>query len=187
MTNLTNHLKCLSILLWSIIWRASVLGKLKACKSVKHKLQQTKHNFNRIATVLPMIVPDEPKCGIKSRKWTMSSVTWHWSTRMLYKDITSQVTVSGHPTNKINIQRSAQQGFPFSMILFVLSTIPLINMIKANKIITGHISKYVYPVKVQLRMWQSDNFIAYLMKLNMSMKFMKFMISMLRPLKLPVT
>ena len=35
------------------------------------------------------------------------------------------------------------------MILFVLSTIPLINMIKADKRITGHITKYVRPVKVQ--------------------------------------
>ena len=35
------------------------------------------------------------------------------------------------------------------MILFGLSTIPLINMIKADKRITGHITKYVRPVKVQ--------------------------------------
>ena len=70
-------------------------------------------------------------------------------TRMLYKDITSQVVVNGQPTNKINIQRGVRQGCPYSMILFVLSTIPLINMIKADKRITGHITKYVRPVKVQ--------------------------------------
>ena len=57
-------------------------------------------------------------------------------TRMLYKDITSQVVVNGQPTNKINIQRGVQQGCPYSMILFVLSAIPLINMIKADKRIT---------------------------------------------------
>ena len=70
-------------------------------------------------------------------------------TRMLYKDITSQVVVNGQPTDKINIQRGVRQGCPYSMILLVLSTIPLINMIKADKRITGHITKYVRPVKVQ--------------------------------------
>ena len=57
--------------------------------------------------------------------------------------------VNGQPTNKINIQRGVRQGCPYSMILFGLSTIPLINMIKADKRITGHITKYVHPVKVQ--------------------------------------
>ena len=70
-------------------------------------------------------------------------------TKMLDKDITSQVMVNGHPTNKINIERGVRQGCPFSMTLFVLSTIPLINMIKADKRITGHITKHVHPVKVQ--------------------------------------
>ena len=41
-------------------------------------------------------------------------------TRMLYKDITSQVMVNRQPTNKINIQRGVRQGCPFSMILFGL-------------------------------------------------------------------
>ena len=41
------------------------------------------------------------------------------------------------------------KGCPFSMTLFVLSTIPLINMIKADKRITGHITKHVHPVKIQ--------------------------------------
>ena len=68
---------------------------------------------------------------------------------MLYKDITSQVVLNGQPTDKINIQRGVRQGCPYSMIFFVLSTIPLINMIKADKRITGHITKYVRPVKVQ--------------------------------------
>ena len=70
-------------------------------------------------------------------------------TKMLYKDITSQVMVNGHPTSKINIERGVRQGCPFSMTLFVLSTIPLINMIKADKRITGHITKHVHPVKIQ--------------------------------------
>ena len=70
-------------------------------------------------------------------------------TKMLYKDITSQAMVNGHPTSKINIERSVRQGCPFSMTQFVLSTIPLINMIKADKRITGNITKHVHPVKVQ--------------------------------------
>ena len=36
------------------------------------------------------------------------------------------------------------------MILFVLSTTPLVNMIRADKRITGHITKYICPVKVQI-------------------------------------
>ena len=70
-------------------------------------------------------------------------------TKMLYKDITSQIMVKGQPTNKINIQRGVRQGCPFSLILFVLSTIPLINMIKGEKKITGHIIKHLSQVKVQ--------------------------------------
>ena len=54
-------------------------------------------------------------------------------TKMLYNEITSQIIVNGQPTNKINIQRGVRQGCPFSMILFVLSTILLINMIKEEK------------------------------------------------------
>ena len=68
---------------------------------------------------------------------------------MLYKEITSQIIVNGQPTNKINIQRGVRQGCPFSMILFVLSTIDLISMIKEEKRITGHITKHLRPVKVQ--------------------------------------
>ena len=67
-------------------------------------------------------------------------------TRMLYEDITSQVMVNGHPTSKITIERGVRRGCPFSMTLFVLSIIPLINMIKADKRITGHITKHVHPV-----------------------------------------
>ena len=70
-------------------------------------------------------------------------------TKMLYNKITSQIIVNGQPTNKINIQRGVRQGCPFSMILFVLSTIPLINMIKEEKRIMGHITKRLHPVKVQ--------------------------------------
>ena len=70
-------------------------------------------------------------------------------TKMLYKDIKSQVMVNGHPTSKINIEGGVRQGCQFSMTLFVLSTIPLINMIKADKRITGHITKHVHSVKVQ--------------------------------------
>ena len=59
--------------------------------------------------------------------------------------------MNGQLTNNINIQRGVRRGCPFSMILFILSTIPLyiINMIKEEKHITGHITKHLCPVKVQ--------------------------------------
>ena len=104
--------------------------------------------------------------------------------RMLYKDIMSQVMVNEEPADKIqsyaddatiiinqhdemkyvykiygkharasevaiNLEKHkstfkrvsyVRQGCSFSMILFMLSTISLINMIKADKRIIGHIS-----------------------------------------------
>ena len=57
--------------------------------------------------------------------------------------------VNEQPTQKINIQRGVRHGCPFSMILFVLSTMSLINMIKGEKKITGHITKHLHQVKVQ--------------------------------------
>ena len=120
---------------------------------------------NRTANVLPMIVPEEQKCGIKGRKMndvirnlasyrdyskngffvlidqakafdrvnheylfmTMETLGFKGNfldlARMLYKDITSQVMVNGHPTDKINIQRGVQgcQPVRFSRISYVKS------------------------------------------------------------------
>ncbi len=70
-------------------------------------------------------------------------------TKMLYKEITSQIEVNGKRTNKIQIQRGVRQGCPYSMLLFILSTIPLLEMIKQSPIIKGHRTKLNNRIKVQ--------------------------------------
>ena len=69
--------------------------------------------------------------------------------KTLYTNITSQILVNGLLTEKINIERGVRQGCPLSMMLFVLTTIPLIEMIKDESEITGHITKRIHPIKVQ--------------------------------------
>ena len=66
----------------------------------------------------------------------------------LYTDITSQVMVNGALTNKINIARGVRQGCPLSMILYTIGSTPLKEMIKAERRITGHITKLMHPIKV---------------------------------------
>ena len=56
----------------------------------------------------------------------------------MYNRITSQVNINGALTNKISIQRSIRQGCAFSMLLFVLVSVPLIEMIKDSKEISGY-------------------------------------------------
>ena len=58
--------------------------------------------------------------------------------KTIYKNITSQVIINGRMTKKIHIKKGVRQGCPLSMILFVLGSIPLINMFKKNKFIKGH-------------------------------------------------
>ena len=67
---------------------------------------------------------------------------------MLYKDITSQVMANEQPTNKINIQRGVRKvaHIVWSCLCWVPSPKALI---KADKRITGHITKYVRQVIVQ--------------------------------------
>ena len=67
----------------------------------------------------------------------------------MYSNITSQVEINGILTNKIKIDRGVRQGCPFSMLLFVISTIPLINMIKNSTTIKGHITKRNNSIKIQ--------------------------------------
>ena len=59
----------------------------------------------------------------------------------MYKNITSQVLINGAKTNIIPIERSIRQGCSFSMLLFVLLSVPLLNMLKNNKSITGYTNK----------------------------------------------
>ena len=69
--------------------------------------------------------------------------------KAMYNNITSQIMVNGKATGKIKIERSIRQGCPFSMLLFVLSSIPLINMIKEDDEIQGFITKRNRPIKIQ--------------------------------------
>ena len=70
-------------------------------------------------------------------------------TKTLYAENTSQVMINGCLTNKINIQRGVRQGCPLSMILYTIGTTPLLEMIKDEKEITGHITKNIKPIKLQ--------------------------------------
>jgi hypothetical protein len=70
-------------------------------------------------------------------------------TKMLYTDITSKVEVNGAKTKPINIDRGVRQGCPYSMILFVLATIPLIEKIKQSKKIQGYKTKLNNTIKIQ--------------------------------------
>ena len=51
----------------------------------------------------------------------------------MYQDITRQIQANGTLTEKKDIKRSVRQGCPLSMILLVLTLIPLFNMIEEKK------------------------------------------------------
>ena len=67
----------------------------------------------------------------------------------IYKNISSQITVNRGRTEKIAIKRGVRQGCPYSMMLFVISTIPLILMINAENKITGYTTKRNNTIKIQ--------------------------------------
>ena len=66
----------------------------------------------------------------------------------MYTNITSQIEINGKLTSKILVERSVRQGCPLSMILFVLTTIPLINMIETNVDIKGIKTMYNNEIKI---------------------------------------
>jgi hypothetical protein len=70
-------------------------------------------------------------------------------TKMLYNKITSQVEINGARTEHVNITRGVRQGCPFSMLLFVLATVPLIEMINDNKKIKGYKTQRNNIIKIQ--------------------------------------
>ena len=55
--------------------------------------------------------------------------------------------INNNLASKISIKRGVRQGCPLSMILFMLGSIQLIEMIKDNINITGHITKCVKPIQ----------------------------------------
>ena len=69
--------------------------------------------------------------------------------KMFLNNMTSQVEINGGLSDKIYIKRGIRQGCPFSMLHFIISTIPLIQMIKANKTISGHTTKKNNVIKIQ--------------------------------------
>ena len=69
--------------------------------------------------------------------------------KMFLQDMTSQTEVNGGRTDKVLIKRGLRQGCPFSMLLFIISTTPLIEMIKSQKNISGHTTKKNSVIKVQ--------------------------------------
>ena len=67
--------------------------------------------------------------------------------KAMYMDITSQVEVNGKMTRKIKIGRSVRQGCSLSMLLFILSTIPILNAIEKDTKIRGFKTKYGNEIK----------------------------------------
>ena len=67
----------------------------------------------------------------------------------IYRDITSQIIVNGAKTEKVEISRGVRQGCPLSMLLYTISAIPVLEMIKDNNQIKGHTTKRNNNIKVQ--------------------------------------
>ena len=65
----------------------------------------------------------------------------------MYTKITAQININGKLSKKIPITRSVRQGCSISMLLFVLSSTPLINIIEGNKKIKGFKTKYGKEIK----------------------------------------
>ena len=70
-------------------------------------------------------------------------------TKNLYKNISSRVMINGRMTDVISIEKSVRQGCPYSMTLFIISTIPLLNMLKNSQEIHGYRTPRGNRVKVQ--------------------------------------
>ena len=66
----------------------------------------------------------------------------------MYKNITCQININGKLSKKILIERSVRQGCSISMLLFVLSSTPIINMILENENIKGFRTKYGNEIKL---------------------------------------
>ncbi len=67
--------------------------------------------------------------------------------KTMYTNLTSQINVNGKLTKKIKVSRSVRQGWSISMLIFVLTSAPVLNMIEQNKKIKGFKTKYGNEVK----------------------------------------
>ena len=81
------------------------------------------------------------KMGIKGKFLSMI--------RSMYSDMSSQICINGRLTNHIDIQRSIRQGCPFSMLIFVLTQVPLIHMINNEPQLKGFLTKRNRRLKIQ--------------------------------------
>ena len=68
--------------------------------------------------------------------------------KAMYNEISCQVNVNGKLSDKIKVNRSVRQGCSISMLLFVLSASPIINMIEGNKEIEGMKTKSGKEIKI---------------------------------------
>ena len=96
--------------------------------------------------------------------------------KTIYKNISSQITVTVNrgSTEKIVIKRGVRQGCPYSMMLFVISTKPLILMINGENKITGYTTKWNNTITIQSH--ADDNTI--IMKKNAGIKQQTFPLMM---------
>ena len=69
--------------------------------------------------------------------------------KAMYHQLTSQIIVNSTLTKHIQIERSIRQGCAFSMLLFVIVSVPLIHMINNNTHIKGYRTKRNNKIKIQ--------------------------------------
>jgi len=79
--------------------------------------------FDRVDHEWIMKVLTEMGFGPMFRKWI----------KVLYNNIQSKIDINGLLTDPINIQRGVRQGCPISMLLFVISLEPMLNVVRKNE------------------------------------------------------
>jgi hypothetical protein len=68
--------------------------------------------------------------------------------KAMHNQILTQVNINGKISKQIQISRSVRQGCPLSMMLFVLISVPLMNMIENEEGIKGHKTRAGNTVKM---------------------------------------
>ena len=68
--------------------------------------------------------------------------------KAMYNNIYTQININGKLSNKIEVTRSVRQGCPFSMLLFVAISVPLIQMIEKEDKIKGYKTRYGNEIKI---------------------------------------
>ena len=68
--------------------------------------------------------------------------------KAMYKNIYTQININGKLSKQIEVTRSVRQGCPFSMLLFVAISVPLIQMIEKEDKIKGYKTRYGNEIKI---------------------------------------